>query len=260
MLPTLELGPWQISTYRAMQNLALLVAGMYAFYRLVRGLDQPPHVILRGVALIILAGYLSRYLVRAAVVVQDLFCTGDLSWMSGSSFAGAVAGGSLMWLLYCWQHRLPVGRAFDLGLALPLPLGQVIGRLGCLAAGCCFGRPTTSWLGVYLPNHEGLWAVRYPTQLLAAAANFIIVFTLLIVEWYGKRRARAQKRQNWPFAGFLFLLYLNLYCLKRFVLEFLRGDGIPLLGPVTWVHTYTVVTFLASTVLIARSLGQARRA
>jgi phosphatidylglycerol:prolipoprotein diacylglycerol transferase len=272
MLPIFNLGPWQVSTYTAVNALAILVAGMVAFHRLVRGLDQPPQVVVRGATLIILAGLLGRYLVRAVLVVQDLVRGGDLHWAGGNSFVGALAGGSLAWLLYCRRHHIPLGQAFDLGLAAPLPLGQAIGRLGCLAAGCCFGKPTDSWLGVYLPDHAGLWAMRYPTQLLAAAANLLIFFTLLAMERYRRRRSpphpnplpqgeRGLSPLPWgrgrgrgktpPFDSFLFLLYLGLYCLKRFVLEFLRGDALPVLGPVSWVHLYTVAIMVVVTALIA---------
>ena len=41
---------------------------------------------------------------------------------------------------------------------------------------------------MYMPNEYGVWAVRYPTQLMSAAANLLIFFTLLAVERYGQKR------------------------------------------------------------------------
>jgi phosphatidylglycerol:prolipoprotein diacylglycerol transferase len=258
MLPTFDLGPWHIGTYSAVYIVALLLCGMYSFHRLLTGLEAPPQVVVRGTFLAILGGFAGSYLVQAVVTVQHWLHTGELVWMEGSSFVGVVGGGGLVGLLYCRAHRIPLGRAFDRGGALPLPLGQALGRLGCLAAGCCYGRPTDSWLGLYLPDASGTWAVRYPTQLLAAAANLLIFFTLLAVERYGQQRSPLSplgrgaggEGESRPFNGFLFLLYLDLYCLKRFLMEFLRGDAIPLLGPITWVHLYTLAGLVAATALI----------
>jgi prolipoprotein diacylglyceryltransferase len=76
--------------------------------------------------------------------------------------------------------------------------------------------------------------LRYPTQLIALVANLLIFFTLLAVERYGSRRSAPS--HTWPFDGFLFLLYVELYSLKRFSLEFLRADAEPVMGPFTVTH------------------------
>jgi phosphatidylglycerol:prolipoprotein diacylglycerol transferase len=98
-------------------------------------------------------------------------------------------------------------------------VAQSIGRLGCLAAGCDYGRPTDSALGVVFTNplsHDlsgvPLGVRLYPTQLFESLATFLIFGILL---WWYRRRT---------FDGQIFLLYMGLYGMARFFLEFLRGD------------------------------------
>lgn len=162
-----------------------------------------------------------------------------------------------MGALYCRLVRQPLGRAFDLAM-LPLPLGQAIGRLGCLAAGCCYGRPTASWLGLYLPDHDGVWAMRYPTQLLSVAANLLILFCLLGAERRG--RARAGGQRGWPFDGFLALLYVALFSLKRFLIAFLRASGeVALIGPLSWMHLNALAGLAVASALIYWNLHRGKR-
>lgn len=251
MLPTFDLGPWQISTYSAVYILVLLVAGMYAFHRLLTGLGQPPEVIMRGLFLAILGGFVGQYLVRVVLVVQRFLQSGELVWRGGSSFIGMLLGGTAVGALYCPKYDISLPRTLD-RVAPALALGQAIGRWGCLAAGCCYGKPTDSWLGVHLRNIHGEWAVRYPTQLMASAVDLLIFGLLLLVE-------RLASRRYWHFDGLLFLLYVDLYSLKRFLLEFLRGDVLPVWGPITWVHVYTLTGMFLSTGLIVWNLRRVIR-
>ncbi len=248
MLPTLSLGPWQVHTYALANALALLVAGMFGAHRLLR-LDVPSQVVVRGLFYTVLGGFAGVFAVRVVPTLQQFLRSGTLAWVGGSSFVGAVGGGSLVGAAYCWKHHIPLGRAFDLG-GVAVPLGQAVGRLGCLARGCCYGRPTDSWPGLYLPDHDGVWLERYPTQLLALVANLLILAILLAVE---------RRSERPPFDGFLFLLYVDLYCAKRFALEFLRGDALPVIGPVSWVHLYTVAGMIAATAMIFWNLRRQAR-
>jgi phosphatidylglycerol:prolipoprotein diacylglycerol transferase len=147
---------------------------------------------------------------------------------------------------------------------LAIPLAQAIGRLGCLAAGCCYGKHTASWLGMCLPDANGVWMLRYPTQLMSSAANLLIFVGLLTFERYGTRRSAltatslverpGRRGEGWPFDGFLFLLYLSLFCFKRFSIEFLRGDAVSVSGPFTPTHIACLIVFIVSTALMLRGL------
>lgn len=251
MLPTIEIGSLNLNIYWVIYSLAIVVGGMLAFHRLIQG-GIPTHHATRGVLLVIWIGLAGAVLGRGLVyLLQTFILTGTITWVGGSAFMGALIFGSIVALLYCQREGLSLGRSLNLGGAA-IPLAQAIGRLGCLAAGCCYGKPTDSWLGMYLPDVNGVWMVRYPTQLMSSAANLLIFIGLLAFERYGMRR-RGKAKEGWPFDGFLFLLYVDLYCLKRFSIEFLRHSD-PVIGPFTLAHIACFVVFLISTVLMLRGL------
>ncbi len=60
---------------------------------------------------------------------------------SAGVFYGGLIAAVVVALWYLWRHRMPVWTVTDV-FAPGIALGHVIGRLGCLFAGCCFGRPT----------------------------------------------------------------------------------------------------------------------
>ena len=124
---------------------------------------------------------------------------------------------------------------------------QAVGRVGCVMAGCCCGIETTAWPALVLPDTEGVWVSRYPTQFADILANLLIAATILVFERHAQRKGRLL--QAWPFDGFLFLIYVWLYCLQRFFVEFWRDDWPVLFGPFTWTHLYCAIGFVLASVL-----------
>jgi phosphatidylglycerol:prolipoprotein diacylglycerol transferase len=101
-----------------------------------------------------------------------------------------------------------------------IALGHVTGRLGCLAAGCCYGRATDLPWGITFTNPLAaanvgtpLGVALHPTQLYEAAAALLILIFLLATERKGR-----------PFPGRTFWSYMFLYALSRYVIEIYRGD------------------------------------
>jgi phosphatidylglycerol:prolipoprotein diacylglycerol transferase len=138
---------------------------------------------------------------------------------SGGVYYGGFLAAVVVGIVYMRRHHLPVWKMTDC-YAPGLALGQAIGRLGCFSAGCCYGKPTSSVLGVVFKNPYSLQTVGvplmvplHPTQLYEAIANLIIFVTL----WLALRRKR--------FNGQVFILYLFMYSIARFFVEFLRGDA-----------------------------------
>jgi phosphatidylglycerol:prolipoprotein diacylglycerol transferase len=143
------------------------------------------------------------------------------SW-STMQAAGVFSGGLLAALAasawYIRKHNMPAMAtcdAFSPGLAF----GHAIGRLGCFAAGCCWGKPTDHAWGVTFRNplaHElvgtPLNRALEPTQLFEFAVELANFF---ILTWMLKRK---------KFDGQVFASYLILYGVARFFLEFLRDD------------------------------------
>lgn len=138
-----------------------------------------------------------------------------LRFSEGFVVYGGIIGGILAGYVYCRRNNLSFLRYLDL-FAPSLTLAQGFGRIGCFLAGCCYGEETDGWYGVtfhdssYAPNGVPL----VPTQLLESGFNFGLFFLLL---WLGRRF-----KANGLVAG----LYLLLYAVGRFMIEFVRGDGI----------------------------------
>jgi phosphatidylglycerol:prolipoprotein diacylglycerol transferase len=139
---------------------------------------------------------------------------------SGGVFYGGLIAAVVVALLYLRRHKLPLWTTTDV-FAPGIALGHVIGRLGCLMAGCCFGRETSVPWAITFHDPAAmanagtpLGVPLHPTQLYEAGAEGLILVCLLMFE----RRGR-------PFPGRTFWSYLLLYGITRFIIEFYRGDS-----------------------------------
>ncbi len=171
-------------------------------------------------------------------------------WAAGEHWMGLVAGGALTGYFWVRWRRLPVGASFD-ALAPLLPIMLAIIRVGCYLNADAYGRITDSQIAMWLPDPSGVYAMRYPTQLVSLAMNLLLACFLFGFEFYGRRRGRSS---GWPFPGFLFLLYVELYCLGRIYFEFWRADMYPWVGSLTYTHLYCFIGIILATWAIARGL------
>ena len=138
---------------------------------------------------------------------------------SGGVFYGGLIVAVIVALWYIRRVGLPLWTTCDV-FAPGIALGHVIGRFGCLFAGCCFGKPTTRPWGItftdpFAAANVGtpLGVALHPTQLYEAGAELLILIVLLVTERKGR-----------PFPGRTFWLYMLLYAISRFIIEFYRGD------------------------------------
>lgn len=157
-------------------------------------------------------------------------CTRPLRlWEGGLVFYGGVAGGLLMVWWFTRRHGMDLRATLDL-VTPSVPLGHVLGRMGCLLAGCCWGKPTAAGfpLGISFPDGSAAFrelsgmgglaplATRtpllHPTQIYEAVGELL----LFVVVWLRRGRTR--------FHGELALTWLAGYSALRFVIELFRGD------------------------------------
>jgi phosphatidylglycerol:prolipoprotein diacylglycerol transferase len=141
-------------------------------------------------------------------------------WSGYRSAYGGLLGGTFTAWLVARLRGLPVGLLFD-SAAPGVAVGAVFCRLGCFLAGCCWGRPTESMVGLRFPfDHPGMsrlppggdWGL-HPTQLYLAASALAVGLFLLL--WRRRRTVRPGTR---------FLLGAAAYALSVFCVEFLRAD------------------------------------
>ncbi|MCL6471626.1 MAG: prolipoprotein diacylglyceryl transferase [Firmicutes bacterium] len=142
-------------------------------------------------------------------------------WQGGLVFYGGLIGGALAVLIFVRQRRLSIGRVADM-VAPSLAFGSAIGRLGCFANGCCYGKETSLPWGVTFTNSESsarpLGIPLHPTQLYEFTYNLIILGILL---W-----ARSRIKSD----GLLFWIYISMYGFSRFIVEFFRTNPTFALG------------------------------
>jgi phosphatidylglycerol:prolipoprotein diacylglycerol transferase len=170
----------------------------------------------------------------------------------GLIFYGGFLGTILMVLFLA---RMRKESALGLGdlMVTALPLGHMLGRIGCFFNGCCFGKPLPGALGIQFPadspawwehteagliTSEARWSLPvHAVQLYEAALNFILFFVL--VYCYPRRKR----------TGDIVALYLMIYPPIRFFLEFLRGDQRAQWGQLTVAQDLSLVFFLAGLIL-----------
>jgi len=136
---------------------------------------------------------------------------------AGGVWSGGLAAALLLSWWYIRRNQLPVLKTCDV-FAPGIALGHAIGRLGCFAAGCCWGKPTTLAWGVTFTNPFAvivgvpLGVALHPTQLyemILELANFFLLSWLL-----------ARRR----FDGQVIGAYMFVYGFFRYFLEYLRDD------------------------------------
>jgi phosphatidylglycerol:prolipoprotein diacylglycerol transferase len=173
--------------------------------------------------LVVLAGilgakilYVINGLIDHDLHTSEIFTISTLQ--AGGVFSGGLIAAFVTAAWYVWKNHMPALGTCD-AFAPGLALGHSIGRIGCFAAGCCYGKETHHWWGVTFHNPLAnqitgtpLNVPLEPTQLMESAvelANFIFLM------WLFKRR---------KFDGQIFGAFLFIYGVARFFIEFLRGD------------------------------------
>ena len=148
--------------------------------------------------------YYSRHLVRSVMFFEG-----------GLAFQGALAGAVLASLAVSRIKRLPFWGTSDL-IAPYIPLGQAVGRIGCFLNGCCYGKAIECGVGVTFPGET---VMRIPTQVYSSI--FLLALFMFLID--------IRKKKN--FDGYVFVMYIILYAVFRFFMDFFRGDGLsPLFG------------------------------
>ena len=194
MYPELfKLGPFTIYTYGVLLAASYLLGLRLAMWRARKwGLD-PNRVLDLGIYIIIAALVGAKLLLL--IVDFDQFKSPsdllNLARLGGVFYGGLLlAVGVAFW--YIARHRMPFWTTCDV-FAPGIALGHVTGRLGCLAAGCCYGKPTNVPWAVVFTNPLAaanvgtpLGIPLHPTQLYEAGASLIILVVLLATERRGR--------------------------------------------------------------------------
>ncbi len=211
----LKIGGLTVSGYGLMISIGIIAAVLLGDYRAKRkGLNSD--VIWELAIVVCLLGFIGAKLLFV-IVEFDSFLK-DPMGMLFSSQGFVVYGGIIVGTLsgYIYTRIKKIDFATYVDLIIPsLSVAQGFGRIGCFLAGCCYGMETTGRLGVVFP--EGSLAPAgislLPTQLFSSAGNFVIAGILI---WYARKNRTK---------GNVGALYMLLYGIGRFLIEFLRNDS-----------------------------------
>ncbi|HEY7285884.1 MAG TPA: prolipoprotein diacylglyceryl transferase [Vicinamibacterales bacterium] len=222
-----ELGPITVYTYGVLLAAAYLLGLKLAMNRAkTRGLDAN-RVLDLGIYIIISALIGAKLLLLVTDFQTFRADPRELLTLarSGGVFYGGLILAVSVALWYIRKIGLPLWTTCDV-FAPGIALGHVVGRFGCFFAGCCWGKPTTLPWGITFTNTFAaanvgtpLNEALHPTQLYEAGAEAIILFILLATERKGR-----------PFAGRTFWLYMLMYAISRFIIEFYRNDPRGMVG------------------------------
>lgn len=246
------LGNFFLPTYGVLVALGFL-AGNWIAMRQARRLKLNPELVSNLAVYCALAGLAGAKLFMFALDFQ--YYASDLrhlfsfdTFLSAGVFYGGLIGALLTAWLYVRAQHLPGWTVAD-ALAPGAALGHAIGRLGCFAAGCCWGahcdRP---WAVTFLSGDAHaitgvpLGVPLHPTQLYESFGTFA-VFGLLM--W----RARIAHAP-----GAILGWYLASYAAVRLVTETFREhqEALPFGGFLTWTQWISLVLLLAGLGLIRR--------
>jgi phosphatidylglycerol:prolipoprotein diacylglycerol transferase len=209
----LTIGPVTIHGYGLMIAIGAACALIIGIRR-AKNREMNADIVVNLGLIVLVTGFLGAKLLYCIVELPTLM-RDPLSVLSNSGFVvyGGILGGILAAVIYCRKKGVSFLEYFDL-IIPSVAVAQGFGRIGCFLAGCCYGRQTDLPIGVIFqhsdiaPNGIPL----FPTQLFSSAGDFLIALILILYA----RKARSTGKV----AG----LYLILYSVGRFIIEFFRSD------------------------------------
>lgn len=214
-----HIGSFAVHGYGFMIGIGFLLAIMIGCIRAKRlGLKDEAVI-----DIAILAGICGFAGAKVLYVITNFkaFLKEPMAVLGSSGFVvyGGIITGVLAAIIYCRLKQIKFMEYFD--LVMPeVAIAQGFGRIGCFLAGCCYGKETHSSFGVIFP--EGSMAPAgvplIPTQLISAAGDFLIAGFLIWAAY------RFLYRNQKLIAGDIGCLYLLLYGIGRFIIEFFRND------------------------------------
>jgi len=263
MFPKLiDLGGFFLPTYGVMVALAFL-AGLWATNKLATRSGLPTAKIQDLVIYCAITGLVGAKLMMF-IFDWEYYARNPAEMISLSTLraAGVYQGGFLLALVFAYfymkRNGLPLLKTMDC-FAPGIALGHAIGRIGCFAAGCCYGALCNRPWAVRFTNPDAkefsnvpLNVPLHPSQIYETVGD-LVIFAVLF---------RLHNPASRP--GGLFSLYLVFYSLLRFIVEFFRHhDQLPMFAAVPLVHTQWIslgTLLLGLWLLFRKPAGEAQNA
>ncbi|ACL03465.1 prolipoprotein diacylglyceryl transferase [Desulfatibacillum aliphaticivorans] len=243
----IQIGPLTLHSYGFMIAVGFLL-GMFLASREARLQNEDPERIMDLCFYLVLIGALAS---RVPYVIFNWheFAGNPLDilkiWKGGLVFYGGFIGALGVFAYFVKKYSMDAWKTIDI-LAPSVALGHAFGRIGCFFAGCCYGRPTDLPWAVTFTNQQCLAPLNtplHPTQLYSSLGLFCIFALLFFI-------VRPRK----TFHGQVFWIYILVYAIFRFCIEFLRGDdrGAYFLGLLSPSQTAAVALVVLAVVFLLK--------
>lgn len=224
-----QFGPLKIYSYGVMLVIAFLVAANLVSSEAKRQTINSG-IIYNFLFVVFICGILGA---RVFFVIENIsyyynnpleiimLQNGGLSW-----FGGFILGGTCG-IIYLNKNGQSIIKTLDLVMPY-VALAQAIGRIGCLLNGCCYGKACS--FSIYSSQQN---EILIPTQIYSSLL-LVVIFIIL-------RMLQTKKR----LPGEIFLMYLFLYSIKRFFIEFWRADNPVIFRGLTLFQILSIIMFVA---------------
>ncbi len=214
MINDIQIGPLTLHMYGIMIAIGY-VSALFICEKRAKKRDMNTDALYGIFWCAVIGGALGSKILYYTVNIKDVIADPSiiLNFQNGWVVYGGIIGGVLASFLYCKIKKVDFVAYLDLVLPA-VAFAQGCGRIGCFFAGCCYGRETTSPLGItywqsdFAPNGVKL----VPTQIYSSIGDFAMAFLLMA---YAKKE---------PAKGRVAAGYCILYSIGRFVIEIFRND------------------------------------
>lgn len=245
-----EIGPVAIHAYGVFMAAAFLAAAAWTMRETtLRGMNT---AMVPSLSISIIVGGLLGARLLYVCIDPQRFINDPLEipaiWNGGLVFSGGLAGGVLAgWFALRKQpHKIQWADVMAPGLAL----GQCIGRIGCIMAGCCYGSSCTLPWAIMFTNQQSLaplYRPLHPTQAYHSLAG-LLTFLILIM-------TRKRLKRPGDAAG----LFLVLFSAQRFIIEFFRADYRGEIGMFSATQVVTGLFCLLGLTLLFKNHARSKR-
>jgi len=248
--------PFTLHTYGVLMAIAFLV-GLYVASRQARKAGLDPARITDMAIYVLIAGLIGAKLLLVVVDWQTYWASPkeifSILLSGGVFYGGLICALPVAWF-YARHNALDGWQTADV-LSPGVAIGQAIGRLGCFAAGCCFGRPAlVPWAVTFKDSYSfrtvgtPLDTPLHPSQLYEAGVTFLIFLVLL---WVSGRK---------KFHGQVLATYVFLYSVARFILERFRGDVVrgSVFGGALSTSQFIAILMVLATLILLPTLWKHR--
>ena len=237
-LKLFSIGPINVYGYGAMIALGVICA-MFILWKRAPRIGLNSDQMTGALLLLLITGFLGAKLLYCIAHFAD-FKADPLGTLGSEGFV--IYGGILVGIAaaYFWSRKKHIAFVDFLDTVFPaVAIAQGFGRIGCFLAGCCYGLPTDSFLGVVFPEGCGAPAgiPLWPVQLFSSGYDFLL--GILILVWERKKEKRGRN----------LLIYLYGYSIGRFVIEYFRNDTRGQVGFLSTSQFISVLVFIFAVVL-----------